>query len=302
MGTYGVCLFFTISGFLVTLRIFEEIKVQGFFDWKKFMLRRVFRILPPFYLFLIFLVLLSSINFINLSILDFVTSLTFTRIYFNENVSWFTSHIWSLCVEEHFYILLTLIFIVFKRFNFIKIFLVLFCVIVAWNIISFKLQHIDTIKSAADSLRVFSWMSYMFSGALVAAIASFKKKILDFLQKYQLFFLGFLPFLTVAQYPLKLLILPIFFAFTIAVTCLYPIHFSLALFENKVMIFFGKISYSLYIWQQLFFVPSNLLNDHLSKFQMFPLNILLVFIFAIFSYYFIEKPMIKLGRKMIKKS
>ena len=302
MGTYGVCLFFTISGFLVTLRIFEEIKKNGFFDWRKFMLRRVFRILPPFYLFLAVLALLDFLKVINLFQSDLLTSLTFTRIYFSENVSWYTGHIWSLCVEEHFYIVLTLIFIVFKRFNFISLFFALFLAIVIWNIASFKFHHINIVKYFAENLKVISWMSYMFSGALVASLASFQKQILDYLQKFQLIFLGLLPFMVVAQYPLKLLILPMFFALTIAVTCLYPIRFSLALFENRPMIFIGKISYSLYIWQQLFFVPSNQLSDQITKLQIFPLNLFLVFFLAITSYLFVEKPMIQLGRKILKQS
>jgi peptidoglycan/LPS O-acetylase OafA/YrhL len=300
LGTYGVCLFFTISGFLVTLRIFEEIKENGFFDWKKFMLRRVFRILPPFYLFLFILLILSTLGLVNFSTTDLISSLTFTRIYFTENVGWYTAHVWSLCVEEHFYILLTCIFIFMKRSRFTILFLVIFLIVVLWNILSFKLQDNLQVKTISDQLKVFSWMSYMFAGSLLAAIATFHKNFLDYLQKFKIGFLILLPVLIGAQYPLKLLFLPAFCAITIAMTCLYPNRFILGFLENKLMIFIGKISYSLYIWQQLFFVPSHQLSNQLGGLQIFPYNIIIVFILAICSHNLIEKPIIDFGRKVIK--
>ena len=60
------------------------------------------------------------------------------------------------------------------------------------------------------------------------------------------------------------------------------------------VIWLGTISYSLYLWQEPF------LNSWVQEWYAgFPLNILLAFGFAVFSYYAIEKPFLKMRKKLL---
>jgi len=56
----------------------------------------------------------------------------------------------------------------------------------------------------------------------------------------------------------------------------------------------GRLSYSLYLWQQLFFHA----NHEGLWFQSFPLNIAFIFTCAGLSYYFVERPAIRLGHRI----
>jgi peptidoglycan/LPS O-acetylase OafA/YrhL len=71
--------------------------------------------------------------------------------------------------------------------------------------------------------------------------------------------------------------------------------------ESGPMEWIGRMSYSLYIWQQLFLVESRVPRPlPLGRWQEFPLNILPVFGCALISYHAIERPLIKVGHRIAK--
>ncbi len=59
----------------------------------------------------------------------------------------------------------------------------------------------------------------------------------------------------------------------------------------KAMNYVGVLSYSIYLWQQFFIYNTNLWCN------IFPINLLFIFLAAVFSYYIIEKPFLKLKAK-----
>jgi peptidoglycan/LPS O-acetylase OafA/YrhL len=59
-GTIGVSFFFVLSGFLITYLLLKEKKKSGLIDAKKFMIRRIFRIWPLFFLVVITVFLLPD--------------------------------------------------------------------------------------------------------------------------------------------------------------------------------------------------------------------------------------------------
>jgi peptidoglycan/LPS O-acetylase OafA/YrhL len=65
--------------------------------------------------------------------------------------------------------------------------------------------------------------------------------------------------------------------------------------------FFGRISYSVYLYQQLFIVPK--LSDiwWMATLQRFPINLIFVMVAALLSYYLVEQPMIRLGRTLMSR-
>ena len=107
-GGFGVDLSFVLSGFLISGLLFQEFKATGTINVWRFWVRRGFKIYPPFYTFL----LLTSL-FLWL-ITGGVPHEVVADIFFVQNYFphlWM--HGWSLAVEEHFYIALPLLFLLF---------------------------------------------------------------------------------------------------------------------------------------------------------------------------------------------
>jgi peptidoglycan/LPS O-acetylase OafA/YrhL len=103
-GDLGVSIFFVISGFLITSLLLKEHAEAGEISPSSFYLRRAFRILPPFYAFLVVLLALKRFGVLELSLRGWTEAVTFLRDYLSAD-DWWTIHIWSLSVEEQFYLL-----------------------------------------------------------------------------------------------------------------------------------------------------------------------------------------------------
>lgn len=114
-GWTGVDLFFVLSGFLISSQLFAQIKREQVISFKVFFLKRFFRIIPAF---LVTLALYYLIPFFREkeSLPPLWRFLTFTQNFgLNIKQTGTFSHAWSLCVEEHFYLLLPLILIFLQR-------------------------------------------------------------------------------------------------------------------------------------------------------------------------------------------
>jgi peptidoglycan/LPS O-acetylase OafA/YrhL len=82
-------------------------------------------------------------------------------------------------------------------------------------------------------------------------------------------------------------------------TVLHPKSYVGMLLETPVLRWIGRLSYSLYLWQQLFLVPHDIPRPvPLGFLQQWPWNLAAVFLFATASYYLIEVPMIRFGRRV----
>ncbi|MEE3078157.1 MAG: acyltransferase [Bdellovibrionota bacterium] len=125
-GDLGVELFFAISGILVTKSMLNTFsKDQSM--WKsirEYFVKRAARIFPPFYLTLITLFGLSffvsslgeKLSKISAILFSFPTyTYNYAKFFVTEKIPGSFGVFWSLCFEEQFYILLILMFIVFKR-------------------------------------------------------------------------------------------------------------------------------------------------------------------------------------------
>ncbi len=105
-GQTGVTLFFVLSGFLITRILLNTKNSVNYF--KNFYIRRILRIFPLYYLFLLIYYYLYPLIF------DFTSTISTGKIYYFtylQNIAmtfnWKASgpwHFWSLAVEEHFYL------------------------------------------------------------------------------------------------------------------------------------------------------------------------------------------------------
>ena len=105
-GTVGVHLFFVLSGLLMTRILFvQKPPLRLFYQ------RRIARIFPSVYVYLLVVSLLFLLGGRELSMLELLTAATFTNNYILPAGNWTMpfGHIWSLSVEEHAYVLLSLV-------------------------------------------------------------------------------------------------------------------------------------------------------------------------------------------------
>lgn len=111
-GNLGVDLFFAISGLLICSRLLNEEQSNGQISMRNFYLRRAFRILPPALFFSAALLVLKFTVHLQVGVpeiiaaIGFVRNYTFTFVRFQNIFPFYTSHFWSLAVEEHFYLIL----------------------------------------------------------------------------------------------------------------------------------------------------------------------------------------------------
>ena len=121
-GGLGVTIFFFLSGYLITTLLRIEHDASGSISLRQFYLRRVFRILPPFYLVLMLAVVAASLGIVAGG---FSTRAVAAQVCHLANY-WSVRHggegqpagtgvYWSLAVEEHFYLLFPCLYLVVRR-------------------------------------------------------------------------------------------------------------------------------------------------------------------------------------------
>ncbi|WP_116790531.1 acyltransferase family protein [Flavobacterium psychrotrophum] len=107
-GWSGVDLFFVLSGFLISLQLFGQIKFGQRISLRQFFIKRIFRIFPAYFL-TVALYFCIPIFREKEALPPLWKFITFTQNFgLNLKDSGTFSHAWSLCVEEHFYLLLPL--------------------------------------------------------------------------------------------------------------------------------------------------------------------------------------------------
>ncbi len=317
-GWIGVDLFFVLSGFLITLLLENEYVNNQHISISKFYIRRILRLLPA----LIFCIVLA--NVLNLFSTDhsnrnhWISSLAalfyFTNIL-NISVLGNLSHLWSLSVEEHFYLfwplLMTILFVRTSKKIQIRL---LFSVILIITIIKIILSYNDFIYIknifVIDIYRfTFFRMDCLLTGALIGLMyPSLNKISVGFSNKkysYLLLFMGFTftYFLfTLSENSLfyksgGFFIVNVLCAILVFIATKIPNH---SLLSNKLLSWLGVRSYGIYIYHFPIFllyevlrVPSNISNYLLVSFLRFSTTILI----AAISYTYIEKPFLNLKVK-----
>lgn len=300
-GQVGVNVFFAISGLLICSRLLTEEEADGRIALRSFYLRRAFRILPPALLFLLTLAVLKRLIGLPVGIPEiaaailFLRNYTFTFLRLQNVVPFYTSHFWSLAVEEHFYLLLPALLVYVRRSLRVPTLLIIALAValhrgmqgtaVAW-------AHTDT---RLDALLVPAMLAVLLRGTGI------RKKVEPWLRLWPLtlILLAFSlnPVTPVGiQLTLSAWLLPI----AVLGTMLHPLSWVSRLLEFAPLRYVGRLSYSLYLWQQLFFVAHwGAPAKHIGFLQHWPISMLATAGCALASYYAIERPMIQLGHKWV---
>lgn len=108
-GQIGVDIFFVLSGFLITSLLVREKRRSGAIAIGQFFLRRSIRILPAYAAFLFVVLLFESAGTPTLRWSDWLGALTYTTNFLSDP-GWRLGHLWSLSIEEHFYLVWPFVF------------------------------------------------------------------------------------------------------------------------------------------------------------------------------------------------
>ena len=293
----GVTMFFVISGFLITHLMLSEIHSAGRLNLKNFYVRRAFRIFPAFYFYLFVVVVLSQVfHLFSADGSRLIGAATYTLNYMpRTSVGWEVGQAWSLCVEEHFYLLWPLILSRFSKRT---------CSRIAGSIVVLSpLIRVLTYLVDRRSLGSIAYMTHTrLDGLMVGAFIALSLHRQVYRRFLSVLRSGATALMAVASI---LLVEPKVgatflhaFGFTWdAIGCgsilLYAIHghrYPIGKFlDNAVLRHIGIVSYSLYLWQQLFEGPFTRLP---------PWNLLAVFACAEASYWFLERPALRLRQRL----
>ncbi len=117
-GGLGVLTFFVLSGFLITWLLLKEEEQSGTISLKSFYMRRSLRIFPAFYVYWLLLTAAILLAHKRYLVAQAISSLFYVTNYYqalNGDPNTGFSHTWSLGVEEQFYLLWPLFFLLLKH-------------------------------------------------------------------------------------------------------------------------------------------------------------------------------------------
>jgi peptidoglycan/LPS O-acetylase OafA/YrhL len=304
-GSIGVWTFFVISGFLITTLLIKEKITTGNISLKKFYIRRLFRIIPVAYLFIVVLLVINYFQHLGIGKMPFIAAALFLKnLPVHIFSSWYLGHFWSLSVEEQFY--LTFPFILVYSFrNYLKVIIGLIIIIpiieyLGLNNIGVFYTNRIVHVIAFVIINLLGNSVCILLGSLTSVLL-FKKIIVikdTFLTRYLgliLFVLAIL--LCTETSPIfisnaEILLFPILIGLVIVFN-LNPNGIFTKILGNKVLVYLGILSYSLYIWQQLFDNSQAWIIHSNSAL----LHAIVLFIVANASYYLYERSFLKLKNR-----
>lgn len=304
-GAKGVDVFFGISGFLICSRLLEEHEAHGTISLKGFYIRRALRILPPYAVYLLVLVLLAALGAVTLTRTELLMSIFFSRNLFHtisDAATWFTGHLWSLAVEEHFYLLWPGLLVFWTPSRARRNVVVFALAIAVWRVVEYRLRLLEQVLPGVSffertdiRLDALLWGCWF---ALILREPAWRERCTRLLSAWRWWLLmAALVAVMVLPIPLAMMWQAMFIAAAIAGTTLNPASAVGRLLEAAPLRWIGRISYSLYLWQNLFLIPLGA-AWHLGVLQTLPLNLAAAFAAAALSYYVVERPMIKLGHRL----
>jgi peptidoglycan/LPS O-acetylase OafA/YrhL len=302
-GARGVDLFFGISGFLICSRLLEEYEQRGRISLTGFYIRRFARILPPYVVYLLFIAVLGAAGSMALLRNEVIYSALFVRNYWAPppDAGWYTAHLWSLAVEEHFYIIWPTLLVLLAPPRALWKAVALALAIAAWRFAVFHWPTVDPVSTAVSRfertdlrLDALLWGCVM---ALACSRPAVRERLVRFLNTPVWILAGIAVVLVIVREPpLALLWQSLLIPILLAGTVLRPGSIASRVLEWSPVRWVGRISYSLYLWQSFFLVAWGVARPF-GGVQYFPVNFVVVFLFATASYYFVERPMIRWGHE-----
>lgn len=281
LSEIAVQIFFVISGFIITSLLIREENSNKYINIVAFYARRSFRILPPLLFFMCGAMLARRQGWISFPTETLGNALLFTCNTGLTDCQWWVAHTWSLAVEEQYYLAWPIMFALLRK---------------RWRMIFLSFS----LASLLSMYWVFphSWHSNFISFACIAAGALFALSA-EAQVKVKASANWLLWALVVALLVVGPLVDPLFrtVQFLMPALILYliftgsEIGIVRAFLESRVVQFLGYVSYSLYLWQQLFLADPDLYAGS-------PIPLVGLVIASGVSVMFIERPSIVIGQRL----
>ena len=294
LGNIGVRCFFVISGYLITTLLMQEFESTGRVSLTTFYARRSLRIMPASLVFIFSMFLAQQLHWIELQSGDLFHAITYTMNY-HDGRAWYLNHLWSLSVEEQFYLLWPglLLLLGLRRGFYLACIVVALAPIVRYLMLSY-FGSSDTaltreFQAVADSLAI---------GCLLAGY----RQTLDCAPLYaRLLHSPLFPILPCVGLALSVAfgtrsyyfwgesLANLSLALAIDWAIRRPETHIGRILNSAPFVVLGTLSYSLYLWQEPFLNP----QTHAWA-TTFPTNVALVVVTATASYLFVERPFLRL--------
>ena len=301
-GVHGVTVFFVLSGFLITWLLLKEEERRGRFSLRDFYVRRGFRILPPVFGFLTGLAVLTALTSVEIPGLDWAACVFFFRNLIHG--SYYTGHFWSLAIEEQFYLLWPLVLMWTPRRARLGVTAGLCLFAPVWRQIQMELYGGQNLNWGRADLTYDS----LLIGALLAQAQAwpvFRRLLAGGEWKaYVSIVVGVALVVAAIVTPLPNPLTPVRIPTELAGIALVlkvfiegRARWILRGFQWGPVEWIGRLSYSLYLWQQLFFP-----KEPLGEWQRLPWNLAGAIALAAASHYWLEQPALKWRKRFLSGS
>jgi peptidoglycan/LPS O-acetylase OafA/YrhL len=300
LANLGVRCFFVLSGFLITTLLLQEFEDSGSISLRNFYARRTLRIFPASYAFLLIIFVLEKLSVVpDVSASSWIHALTYTTDYAHTGtLDWTLGHLWSLAVEEQFYLIWPLAIALLRprKALLAAAMVVLFVPLVRWTTWRFFPEHAEAIKwqfhTVCDALA---------TGCLLAGVrgAIGSTPIYRRLLRPPALGIVALGILTVnwlsvgrPQFSnlLGQTVMNLGIAFCIDYVLRKPDGSVGRVLNLGAIAYVGTLSYSMYLWQQIFFLNPKWTHTILT----IPLSVTGTLVAAWLSYTLIERPFLSM--------
>jgi peptidoglycan/LPS O-acetylase OafA/YrhL len=271
-----------------------------------FYLRRLWRIQPAAIVFLLVVGALGLSGVLTVSGPGWQAALLGYANFAMASQTWSTVHFWSLAVEEHFYLLWPLLFALLGPRRRLAGSVGIALLLAAWLGIVVRYQVADSPYLWVRSDIEGSWVMWGCVAALAEATPA-GARLIALLSRPGISLVA-LP-LAVTCVVFRGLDWKIVCATTVLTAAATPLlligtvrrprGWLGSLLELQALAWLGRISYSVYLWQEIFFVWDDERSVALGALQSPPWRLMLTLACAAASYYAIEKPAIRLGARLL---
>lgn len=296
----GVRVFFVISGYLITGLLLDERARTGRIALARFYLRRTLRIFPPYYVLIGATLLVEALGYITLAPHDGLHALTYTANYYPAR-SWFFGHLWSLSVEEQFYLLwpATILLLGGRRALVGAALLLVACPVVRMVMRTHPLfadyEIGKTFETVADSLAI---------GCLLAGLTPRLRAHAGYGRFLASPWFALVPLAVLAtcalqtgrpllKYVVTFPAMNIGIALCIDYAVTHHDRWAGRILNTRALAAIGLASYSIYLWQQIFLNPSR--GYTLAE---VPFNLIAIAACSFASYFLVEKTALAVRKRL----
>lgn len=303
VGHFGVDLFFTISGFIMSWIVMKEVALPSPRSGCLFILKRFFRIYPLYWFTLIFMFGLSFLSN------GFITDEAFQLLDYHI-IFLLTSFVplqyaaWTLGFELYFYIIVGLFICLFRRHYFLYFF-------TAWalfQLIVIILNSCHLLNSVWGFWGNYLILEFYFGLLIGCCLYHFKQYALD---KSILIVVGLVLFLLQSIVIYRGYSIPNWIVFLLqCASASLIVYGSVGLEQcgkikvSKIMESLGDVSYSVYLWTFPVLGITSYVNQEFAMWGAIPpllrggISVLMVILISFVSYRWIERPCIEWSHKL----